>query len=146
MNKRGPIVVIEDDADDQHLLEMVFNELKYPNELVFLSNGEEALSYFAREDVIPFIILSDVNLPKTGGFELRNLVHSNEKMALKCIPYIFFTTAVDRKAVAKAYSMSVQGFFIKPHDYQELRETMKMIIAYWQKCYSPMSVFGRGDF
>jgi CheY-like chemotaxis protein len=145
MNKRGPIVVIEDDADDQHLLEMVFSELNYPNELVFLANGEEALAYFDREDVVPFIIISDVNLPKTSGFELRNIVHSNERLSLKCIPYIFFTTAADRKAVTRAYSMSVQGFFIKPHNYDELRETIRSIIGYWQKCYSPTSVFGKPD-
>lgn len=143
MNKRGPIVVIEDDADDQHLLQLVFNELQYPNELVFLSDGEEALAYLGQTDIVPFIIISDVNLPKTGGFDLRSRVQSNEKLSLKCIPYIFFTTSADRTAVTRAYAMSVQGFFIKPHNYDELRETIRSIIGYWQKCYSPTSVFGK---
>lgn len=32
---RGPIVVIEDDRDDQELLEETFKVLNYPNEVIF---------------------------------------------------------------------------------------------------------------
>jgi len=33
MNKSGPIIIIEDDMDDQEILQEVFNELKYKNEI-----------------------------------------------------------------------------------------------------------------
>lgn len=36
-----------------------------------------------------------------------------------------------------AYSRSIQGFFIKPRDYGEIKNTMKIIVEYWQKCESP---------
>ena len=45
MNQNGPVVIIEDDADDQDFLNEVFKKLNYPNELVFFSDGNKALEY-----------------------------------------------------------------------------------------------------
>jgi CheY-like chemotaxis protein len=137
MNKQGPILVIEDDADDRDLLTMVFEELQYPNEIVFFSDGHQALDYLKEEHIYPFIILSDVNLPKLNGFELRKMVHTNEGLAAKCIPYLFFSTSVNKTAVYDAYTMSVQGFFLKPPSYGHLTQTIRKIVEYWQECYSP---------
>ena len=38
MNKKGPIIIIEDDEDDQLLLVETFKELKCPNELMFFQD------------------------------------------------------------------------------------------------------------
>jgi CheY-like chemotaxis protein len=46
MNKTHPIIIIEDDLDDQQLLIDVFKELGYPNELIFFEDGEEALQFY----------------------------------------------------------------------------------------------------
>ncbi|CAM3379284.1 Response regulatory domain-containing protein [Flavobacterium chungbukense] len=35
MNKSGPIIIIEDDLDDQSILNEVFLSLNYPNEIIF---------------------------------------------------------------------------------------------------------------
>lgn len=137
MNKQGPIVVIEDDADDQMLLSAVFKEINVVNEIRFFSNGEDALSYLREPGIYPFIILSDVNMPKLDGFALKRMVHTNEELSVKCIPYLFFTTSANEKAVYEAYTMSAQGFFVKPANYAELVETIKAMIAYWQRCYAP---------
>ena len=137
MNKKGPIVIIEDDADDRALLKAAFDELKFDNEVVFCNDGVHALAYLQDESIYPFLILSDVNLPKLNGFELRKTVHTNEALVAKCIPYLFFSTTVDKQAVFDAYTMSVQGFFLKPDTYDKLLETLKRIVEYWQECYSP---------
>ena len=108
MNKAGPIVIIEDDEDDRYLITLAFEELEYPNKLVFFTDGIKALNYLQDHNVYPFLILSDVNLPKLNGFELRKQLHSNEILAAKCIPYLFFSTFVNKKVVCDAYAMSVQ--------------------------------------
>lgn len=137
MNKNGPVVVIEDDEDDKAMLQEIFANLKYKNKIEFFSNGKDALVYLNRTDVLPFLILSDVNMPKIDGFELRRAVHTNELLSLKCIPYLFFTTATTKKAVIDAYSISVQGFFIKPNTYRQLESTIKLIMEYWSVCITP---------
>ena len=137
MNKAGPIIVIEDDLDDQYIFAEIFKKLNYNNQVLFFSDGEEAYKCIDQADIEPFLILSDVNMPKINGFELRKKVFNNEQLQTKCIPYLFFTTGSSRKAVLEAYAMSVQGFFIKPVSNQELENTIRKIVEYWKECIAP---------
>src|ERR1700712_5250924 len=121
MNKDGPIVIIEDDLDDQIILQDVFNEINVDNKIVFFADGELAYKFLTDSTLIPFLILSDINMPKLSGIELRAKVYNNEQLKLKCIPYLFFTTTSEQKMVIDAYSKSVQGFFVKPSNYQDLK-------------------------
>ncbi|MEJ7611465.1 MAG: response regulator [Ferruginibacter sp.] len=137
MNKKGPIIVIEDDEDDREMLKEIFTKLDYSNEIVFFEDGHEALRYLQDAGDHPFLILSDINMPKLNGFELRDKINTNEKLSLKCIPYLFFTTSSTPQIVIDAYSKSVQGFFVKPRSHLALEKTIKMIIEYWQECEAP---------
>ena len=137
MNKKGQIIIIEDDMDDRDVLSMIFKDLNYPNELQFFEDGDTALEYLNDENVYPFLILSDINLPKLNGFELRKMVHTNEGLMEKCIPYLFLSTSVNKQAVTEAYKMSVQGFFLKPDNYEKIKYTIKTIMQYWLECYAP---------
>jgi CheY-like chemotaxis protein len=137
MNKIGPIVVIEDDAEDQEILAEIFKTLDYKNPIIYFSDSEEALQFLIDTKIKPFLILSDINMPKLTGFELRQKVHTNEDLNLKCIPYLFFTTTSAQKAIVDAYSQSVQGFFIKANSVDKLKNTIKKIVEYWQECEAP---------
>ncbi len=137
MNKTGPIVVIEDDCDDQEILKEIFKNLDYKNPIIYFSDGEAALQYLIYTEIKPFLILSDINMPKLSGFELREKIYVNESLNLKCIPYLFFTTTSNKKAVINAYSQSVQGFFVKPNNFSKLENTIKKIVEYWQECEAP---------
>jgi hypothetical protein len=35
--------------------------------------------------------------------------------------------------------MSVQGFFLKPDNYEKLKHTINVIVQYWRECYLPNS-------
>lgn len=137
MNKNGAIIIVEDDTDDREMFIEVFKELNYKNELIFFNDGQEALSYLTAKTSEPFIVFSDINMPKLSGMELRNKIHENEDVRLKTIPYLFFTTSAEQEAVVDAYSKSIQGFFIKPSRFQDLKSVIKTIVEYWQKCESP---------
>lgn len=137
MNKEGPIVVIEDDPDDQLLLEMIFQKLAYPNKVIYFFDGQEALDYLNETQDVPFLILSDINMPKLNGFALREKLHNDARLKLKCIPYLFFSSAIDQRAVIDAYSISVQGFFVKPVTMTILEETISAILHYWTLCAAP---------
>ena len=137
LNQNGPIIIIEDDIDDQEMLTEAFQNLKYPNELIFFSDGEKALEFISEGNVVPFIILSDINLPKLSGYELREQLRTDANLALRCIPYLYFSTALNQRAVIDAYSLSVQGFFVKPNSMAELENTISVIMEYWKKCAAP---------
>lgn len=137
MNKTGPIIVIEDDVDDQEVLVEIFKKLGYENKIVYFLDGNEALEFLNQTDIQPFLILSDINMPRINGFELRNKVFTNEQLQTKCIPYLFFTTGATKKSVLDAYALSVQGFFLKPNTMDALERTIKKIVEYWQECIAP---------
>ncbi len=137
MNKNGAIIIVEDDTDDQEMFNLVFKELSYKNEIIFFNDGQEALAYLTAESTEPFIVFSDINMPKLNGLELRKQIHENESIRIKTIPYLFFTTSAQQHAIIDAYSKSIQGFFIKPSNFEDLMQLVKVIIEYWQKCESP---------
>ena len=137
MNKKGPIIVIEDDEDDRQFIKDVFIELNYENSIIFFEDGQLALNHLISEEVEPFIIISDINMPVLNGMALKEEIQKNENIRLKCIPYLFFTTSANQEHVIDAYSKSVQGFFIKPNTMEKLKSTITKIVEYWQECESP---------
>ena len=107
--------------------------LNYENELIFFSDGVKTLDYLIKTDVKPFLIISDINLPKLTGLELSEKVHNNEQLRLRCIPYLFLTSSKNHRDVIDAYSKSIQGFFVKPDTPAKFEELWKVNIRNNQK-------------
>lgn len=137
MNRNGPIIIIEDDIEDQEIFTEIFTELNYKNKIIFFAEGELALEYLTTTDEEPFLILSDIYMPKLTGMDLREKIHENEDLRIKCIPFLFFSTLAEQQFVIDAYSKSIQGFFIKPTTYKGIKESISTIVTYWQACVSP---------
>jgi|SRR5687767_11765033 CheY-like chemotaxis protein len=137
INKNGPVIIIEDDVDDRDFLTEIFTKLNYQNKILFFFDGQAALDHITVTDDLPFLILSDINMPKLNGFALREKLKTDSKLSNKCIPYLFFSTAGDQKAVIDAYSQSVQGFFVKQNSMAELEKTISAIMEYWRRCAAP---------
>jgi CheY-like chemotaxis protein len=135
--KQGPIVIVEDDIDDQDIMKEILQSLKISNEILFFANGIDALNYLHGTTQQPFLILCDVNLPKMNGFEFRSKIHDNEYLRKKSIPFIFFSTNAGPDAVQKAYDLTVQGFFVKSSSLEEIQQIITMIINYWTHCKHP---------
>ncbi|GAA4339452.1 response regulator [Flaviaesturariibacter amylovorans] len=139
MSRSGPILVIEDDTDDQELLEQAFRELEVPNPRVYFTNCPDAIAYLLKMESQPFLIFSDMNLPGMNGAELKRMINGNETLKRKAIPFVFFTTTADRDAVNEAYKEMSQGFFEKPHDMTRIKKLIGMIVQYWKACKHPNS-------
>lgn len=137
MKRDGKIIVIEDDPDDREFIKEIYEGLGYKNELVLLDDSTEVVEYLRRKDVHPFIILSDINMPKMNGYELRDEILCDPDLTQKCVPYIFFTTAQAPESIIEAYKKSVQGFFYKMNDYNKFADTLKLIIDYWKQAVTP---------
>jgi CheY-like chemotaxis protein len=135
----GPIIIIEDDQDDQEFITGVFKNLEITNELRFFRNGEEALNYLRITTDQPLLILCDVNMPGINGLEFREAINSDEYLRRKSIPFIFLSTSAASYAVRQAYDLNVQGFFQKQNSLQDLQSLVKLIIDYWKTCKHPNS-------
>ncbi len=138
MNHDGPIIIIEDDEDDQEILKEIFDKIDNPNEVLFFPDAIKALAFLSAGEVLPFLIISDMNLPQMGGMELRSILRQHENVRLRCVPYLFFTTSAGYKDIVAAYSDSVQGFFIKPSNMGELESLLQRILHYWKDNKPPV--------
>jgi CheY-like chemotaxis protein len=132
MPKNGPIIIVEDDHDDQEMLKEVFEELHFPNLLRFFSSCLEAFDYLCTTFEKPFLIISDINLPVMSGFDFKQKINSNEHLRRKNIPFIFLSTNSEKTAIAKAYDVLAQGYFVKPVKFGDIKELLVRIIHYWQ--------------
>jgi len=137
MAQTGPILLVDDDEDDYELFSLVLQKENVPNALLHFKSGVDAFQYLLSTTDAPFLILSDMNMPKMGGIELRQRIQDNEGLRKRSIPFIFFTTSGAEVAVKKAYDLSVQGFFLKQDSIQALARQVRLIIDYWQECIHP---------
>ncbi len=138
---QGPIIIIEDDRDDKDLLEEVLKELNISNKLVWFKNNGDAFQYLKTLTEPPFLIISDVNLPGQSGIEFKKQLDEHEELKKKSIPFIFYSTSADPRYVNDAYlNMTVQGYFKKENSYQEIKNTLKLILEYWRVCKHPNSL------
>jgi CheY-like chemotaxis protein len=91
------------------------------------------VEYLRRPDIHPFIIISDINMPKLGGFELRNIILNEEILMDKDIPYIFISNAQDEQSIKQANKLSIQGYIHKGDDYNKYKEKIKNLVDFWKE-------------
>jgi CheY-like chemotaxis protein len=139
MNLTGPIINIDDDEDDHEIITEVCEKLGISEHLKCFRDGNEALEYLKLSNEYPSIILCDVNMPRTTGFELRKAINANNFLRERSVPFIFYSTAASQMQVREAYDMTVQGFFLKGTSFEEAERTFKVILDYWALCKHPNS-------
>ncbi|MGZ3846451.1 MAG: response regulator [Flavisolibacter sp.] len=137
MPKRGPIIIVEDDHDDQEVLREVFEELQIPNILRFFSSCVEALNYLLTTVERPFLIISDINVPAMSGIELKEKINENDFLRRKNIPFIFLSTNSETATVSKAFDLLAQGYFVKPVRLTDIKEMVAKIVDYWMMSSRP---------
>lgn len=137
MSLKGPIILVEDDEDDQYLINKILEELQIPNVLRLHQNGLEALNYLKITQDKPLLILCDVNMPIMNGLELRKEIEDNPYLKQKAIPFIFLSTSGDISIVNEAYKGTIQGFYKKESNYSLYKNNVEVIIRYWQSCLHP---------
>lgn len=132
----SPVFIVDDDQDDREFLDQAWKELGYKNPLMFFNNGEEVLKHLKSEDVVPFLILCDVNLPKMDGFELKKTIEGSA-LKHKSIPFVFWSNFAANAQIQKAYDLSANGFFIKETKFEDIKKSLVEIYQYWQKSKVP---------
>jgi CheY-like chemotaxis protein len=137
MKKTGPILIVEDDADDRELIQEIISDLHIPNKTIFAGNGAEALNLLNKTDMQPFLVLSDINMPKMDGLDFKMNINARPDLKQRCFPFIFITTRTSRTLIARSDLLDIQGLFVKPHDLIAWRDILSTITNYWMKVDMP---------
>ena len=131
--KNGSIIVIDDDEDDRQLYKIAFENLHVKNKVRIFSDSVDAFEYLKATDEQIFFILCDINMPKLNGLELRQKINDDETLRVKAIPFLFLSTSDSDELVDKAFTLNIQGFFMKPSTVDRLEIILVAILNYWDK-------------
>ena len=118
-------------------LKQQLNEIEVQNELKCFSNGAEALSYLKNTSEQTFLILSDINMPRLNGLQLKAEINKDERLKKKAIPFVLLSTVASKKEVTRGFEVMVQVFFKKPTKFDELKHLLRKIISYWDTDQHP---------
>lgn len=123
------ILFIEDDFIESMKFKRVLKTLELNHRIIEAGNGEEALSILTGKEVIPDIILLDLNMPKVNGLEFLRILKNDEK--LRYIPTVIFTTSNNHRDILECYRIGIAGYILKPLKYEDYQVIVKKTLDYW---------------
>ena len=74
------ILLIEDDAIEVMKFNRVLSTLSVKHKIVEANNGEEAIAILKVKEVIPDIIILDLNMPKINGIEFLGILKGGKTL------------------------------------------------------------------
>ena len=119
VNNEDSVWIVDDDGEDHELIQEIFEELRINNPLKFFNGAKPMLNALEKEEIAPFIIFCDVNLPGMDGFQLREKLLATPNNKFHSVPFIFWSTAASEDQIRKSFELRAHGFFIKESKYQD---------------------------
>ncbi len=128
------ILLVEDNPGDIRLTQEALKESHVEITLDVVSDGEQAIDFLMQRNkyvdtVRPNIILLDLNLPKKNGIEVLKEIKAHD--LLKRIPVIVLTTSDAEHDISKAYDLHANCYILKPVDFDDFANVIKLIETYW---------------
>ena len=134
--KLVPILMAEDDIEDQILVKIALEESKLKNPFLCVDNGQQLMNYLNRlppyneeQYPEPGLIILDLNMPVLDGMSTLKQIKSSEKFAH--LPVIILTTSNEQEEVIKSYTAGAASYICKPFNLNKLVNIMQQLGNYW---------------
>lgn len=114
------ILVVEDDNAMNKFVSTYLRGSGYDVKSCY--DGEEALEYLSENAVN--VIISDIMMPRIGGFELASNVRSYDKVT----PIIFMSAKDDKPSKMYGYQLGIDDYVTKPFDVDELMMKISVLL------------------
>jgi len=132
-----PILVVEDNPDDEILMLRALKKNNIANPIVVARDGVEALDYlFGRGQYegrnpseTPALVLLDLNLPKVDGFQVLKEMRADRR--LKYIPVVILTSSNQDRDIIEGYDLGANSYVRKPVDFEEFVDATGKLVLYW---------------
>lgn len=122
--KKLTVMVVE---DDQHLAENMRMVLTLAGFVARVAANREQIVAAFRRPPLPDLVLLDVTLPDTDGFEV--LAKMRQHPMLSEVPVIMVTGAATREAVLKGLLRDANGYITKPFQIDVLVKAVKTVLG-----------------
>lgn len=130
MISRDYILYLEDDKIDAIRFSSVLKNLNFKEEIVIQPNGKDGIEWLSsHQDLLPKIIVLDLNMPQMGGIEFLDFIKQNQ--SFKKIPVIVLTSSENKLDIQNSFKNQVAGYMIKPAESKDYEEVISLIKEYW---------------
>ena len=126
------ILLVEDDPGHTRLIEKNLRRANIQNEIVFATNGQEALDYLFREGAYAannhashLLVMLDLNMPVLDGYQVLERMKTDERT--KRIPVVILTTTHDPREVSRCYELGCNVYITKPVDYEQFSDAIRKL-------------------
>ena len=127
------ILLVEDDEIDAEVIFRSFARQKIANPIVHAVDGLEALAMLRGENSAvslsrPYIILSDINMPRMNGLELLKRIREDPDLNPSVVFILTSSNQVEDKLAA--YNAQIAGYILKQKAGQDFREMIRFLECY----------------
>jgi len=139
-----PILLVEDNPDDEALTLRAFSKNRIANQVIVARDGVEALDYLfgsgshAGRDLstVPAVVLLDLKLPRIDGLEVLRRIRADERTRL--LPVVILTTSKEQQDIFEAYSLGANSYVRKPVDFEKFIYAVGQMGLYWLALNEPL--------
>jgi len=143
MSNQKPILLVEDNPDDEALTLRAFNKNRISNPVVVARDGVEALDYLHGGEgkpagALPAVVLLDLKLPRIDGLEVLRRVRADPRTRL--LPVVILTTSKERHDIEEGYTLGANSYIRKPVDFEKFIQAVGQLGLYWLVLNEPPEV------
>ena len=128
----GTLLLVEDDPGHARLIERNLRRALITNEIVTLSDGQQAVDYLLKEHTytgarhaLPLLLLLDLNLPQLDGFQVLTRLKADART--RHIPVIILTTTDEPYEIERCYALGCNMYITKPVEYEQFAEAIRKL-------------------
>lgn len=129
---RYKIVIVENDEDEQMFMRLGFAEENLFEILAQLRNGDALFEWLkTHQDILPDIILSDLNMPGKNGYDIIEGITGNP--AYSNIPVIITSTSSTPVIIDKCLALGAADYLVKPDTFIEYVPYVRQLYSLIEK-------------
>lgn len=115
-NKKLNIVIAEDDLDDAMIIEGSFAANADFESVKLVRNGQELIEYL-KVNVLPDVILTDINMPIMDGIEALEIIYNSDDY--NNIPCFVYSTSINPSYQTLCQTLGVKAYLVKPNSIED---------------------------
>jgi len=129
MTSLRPIILVEDNPDDERLTIRALKRGNIANEILVARNGEEAITMVLNANPLPSVVLLDLKLPKVDGLEVLRQIRAHERTHK--LPVVVLTSSSEENDIVDSYDLGANSYVRKPVEIDKFTEAIRQLGMYW---------------
>ena len=136
MESSRPILLVEDNPDEEALTIRAFRKNNIDSEIIVAHDGVEALDILfgtgpheVAGPLTPQVVLLDLKLPRLDGFEVLRCIRADPGKRL--LPVVMLTSSKEERDILRGYEVGCNSYVRKPINFDEFIDAARQMGRYW---------------